>query len=49
MLLWAKDGLPDPSGPLSSCVPSDKSVGQPRGVSAGSTASDGKKRGPCNR
>ena len=26
----AKDGLSDPNGPLSSCVPSDKVVGQTR-------------------
>ena len=52
----AKDGLPDPNGPLSSHVPSDESIGQPRsirrgaqGVSAGSVASEGKKRGPYNR
>ena len=28
----AKDGLPDPNGPLSSHVPLDKSVDQPRGI-----------------
>ena len=28
----AKDGLPDPNGPLSSCVPSDECVGQPKGI-----------------
>ena len=28
----AKDGLPDPNGPLSSRVPSDKSVGKPRDI-----------------
>ena len=28
----AKDGLPDPNGPLSSRVPSDESVGKPTGI-----------------
>ena len=28
----AKDGLSDPNGPLSSCISSDESVGQPRGI-----------------
>ena len=27
----AKDGLPDPNGPLSSCVLPDGSIGQPKG------------------
>ena len=52
----AKDGLPDPNGPLSSRVSLDKSVGQPKGiwglseyVSSKSAASEGKKRGPYNR
>ena len=56
----AKYGLPDPNGPLSSRVPSDESIGQPRAgkVSGGSrssyllsrlAASEGKKSGPYNR
>ena len=52
----AKDGLPDPNGPLSSRVLSDKSVGQPRGIrglargiSAESAVSEGKKHGLYNQ
>ena len=52
----AKDGLPDPNGPLSPHVPSDKSINQPsktypgdRGVSVELVASEGRKSGPYNR
>ena len=36
----AKDGLPNPNGPLSSRVPSDESVGQPRGIRGFTEISD---------
>jgi len=52
----AKDDLSDPNGPLSACIPSDNTIGQPtkrylgaRGMSVESAASEGKKRGPYNR
>ena len=50
----AKDGLSNPNGLLSSRIPSDKSIGQPRVSgssqrSAESAPSEGKKCGPSNR
>ena len=54
----AKDDLPDPNDPLSSRIPLDESVGQPRGIwarasgiSAELAASDHeeKNRGPYDR
>ena len=52
----AKDGLPDPNGPLSARAFTDNSVGRlterypgAHGISAESAASEGKKCGPCNR
>ena len=44
----AKDGLPDPNGPLSTCVPMDDSVGRPT-ISAESAAPEGEKCGSYNR
>ena len=52
----AKDGLPDPNGPLPARVLLNSSIGRPterylrdRGVSAKSAVSEGKKSGPYNR
>ena len=51
----AKDGLPEPNGPLSAHVLTDDSVGRPTErypracrISAESTESEGKKCGPYN-
>ena len=51
----AKNGLPDPDGPLSARLPSDDSLGWPtkkypgaHGIFAGLASSEGKKRGPYN-
>ena len=48
-----KDGLPDPNGPLSACIPSDNTICRPTerypealGMSVDSAASEGKKRVP---
>ena len=49
----ARDGLPDPNGPLFACVPSKDNVCQPTErypgacrISAEPAASEGKKHGP---